>query len=170
MLSVYWEPVATSSSLKGWSPRSYPAGIILLGHHRMRQWSGQRKLIAGLAGAAMYFAAAIYLKASYVPMPKPPGGATGLQGRFERFGGSAFAYVARVPFEELADSDTDSSRSPIILFENDRALGPAHSSHADIGAIGRGRFSHWKGIGVVFSTSDNSNPNFNGRRYSIVQP
>jgi hypothetical protein len=135
----------------------------------MRRRNGPRKLIAGFACAAIYFAVAMYLKSSYVPVPEPPSGAVALRGRFEKFGTFAFAYVARAPFEELADTISDQNRSPVILYENDRALGPAHTAHNDIGAIGRGRFSHWKGVGIVFSTSDNSNPNYNGRRYSIAR-
>jgi hypothetical protein len=101
-------------------------------------------------------------------VPEPPSGAFALKGRFERFGSSAFAYVAQAPFEELADTNSVWNLSPVILYESDHAFGPAHGSHPDIGAIGQGRFSD--GIGIVVSTSDNSNPNYNGGRYSIVQP
>jgi hypothetical protein len=70
--------------------------------------------------------------------------------------------------EEIADTP-DEKRSPVLLYENDRLLGPAHSIHKDIAQIGLGRYSHW-GKGMVFSTSDNSDPNTNGRKYWAVVP
>jgi hypothetical protein len=48
--------------------------------------------------------------------------------------------------------------------------GPAHSDHYDIEAIGRGRYSHWKDLGLLLSTSDNTDPNKNGRAYWAVIP
>jgi hypothetical protein len=62
------------------------------------------------------------------------------------------------------DSVSSPYRSTLQLFENGLALGPAHSLHDDIRNIGQGKFSHW-GAGVYFSTSDNSDPQANGRIY-----
>jgi hypothetical protein len=106
------------------------------------------------------------------PQPVCPGGtATLLTGRFNRFGASGYAYFAPAPaFEQFADSPDDAVRSKMTVCEEGRLLGPAHSVHADIVKIGRGRFSHWKTIGFIFSSSDNSDPNTNGRRYSVVSP
>jgi hypothetical protein len=59
--------------------------------------------------------------------------------------------------------------SRLELHEDGRALGPAHSPHASIAQIGRGLYSHWSGE-LLFSTSDNSDPNTNGRRYLVVVP
>jgi pectate lyase len=56
--------------------------------------------------------------------------------------------------------------SPLELLEDDRPLGPAHTVHDTIREDGRGGYSHWRG-GLYFSTSDNSNPETNGRRYAI---
>jgi hypothetical protein len=78
------------------------------------------------------------------------------------------AYRASLPqFDELADTPEQVERSPIILYENDRPLGPAHTYHQDIVDLGGGRYSHWSGLGLVFSTSDGSNPNQNWKRYSV---
>ena len=44
--------------------------------------------------------------------------------------------------------------------------GPAHSQEGDIRTQGAGRFSHW-GTVVIFSASDNSDPNTNGHRYTV---
>ncbi|MBJ7413855.1 MAG: methyltransferase domain-containing protein [Niveispirillum sp.] len=58
------------------------------------------------------------------------------------------------------------NRSNTVLLEDGKPLGPAHALHQDIAQKGRGAFSHWQ-QGLWFSTSDNSNPNNNGREYSI---
>ena len=55
----------------------------------------------------------------------------------------------------------------MILLEDGKPLGPAHSIHDGIRGLGCGRFSHW-GPNLWFSTSDNSDPLTNGRRYSIA--
>jgi hypothetical protein len=57
--------------------------------------------------------------------------------------------------------------SSIIVCENTTRLGPAHALHDDIRTVGRGNFSHWESR-LIFSTSDNSDPNTNGRKYSII--
>jgi hypothetical protein len=68
--------------------------------------------------------------------------------------------------EPWADCDTE-PRSGLLLFEDDRLLGPAHSQHADIRKLGGGRYSHWRRR-LYLSASDGSDPNRNGRRYAIA--
>lgn len=58
-------------------------------------------------------------------------------------------------------------RSTLRLFENDGELGPGHALHFRIRADGAGLYSHWQNR-LLFSTSDNSNPNTNGRAYSFT--
>ncbi|MGM4872115.1 hypothetical protein AB7645_12910 [Bradyrhizobium sp. 956_D2_N1_5] len=93
---------------------------------------------------------------------------------FAKFDGDGQAYQASTEYiaslDQLADSADEAARSPIVIYENEKPLGPAHSSHEDINKIGGGRFSHWRGIGIIFSASDATNPNTNGRRYTIVRP
>jgi len=48
--------------------------------------------------------------------------------------------------------------------------GRVHSRHDEVEYIGRGRYSHWKDVGILMSTSDNTDPNRNGRRYWIGLP
>jgi hypothetical protein len=60
----------------------------------------------------------------------------------------------------------DGQRSTLVLYEDGKALGPAHSPYEDVVAEGRGRFVHLADK-LVFSASDNSNPRRNGRRYTI---
>ena len=74
------------------------------------------------------------------------------------------------PLPRLVDvsDDVGSPRqSTLVLFEDDQILGPAHSSHQGIRERGQGAYSHW-GQQLYFSTSDNSDPNKNGRRYSAI--
>jgi hypothetical protein len=74
-------------------------------------------------------------------------------------------FLAQLPAHLLSDSE---SASRLHLYEDERELGPPHSAHDDIRAHGAGRFSHW-GPQLYFSTSDNSDPRVNGRRYRIVE-
>jgi|RhiMethySRZTD1v2_1073278.scaffolds.fasta_scaffold12159_4 hypothetical protein len=76
-----------------------------------------------------------------------------------------YCWLASVPDWLLSDSESASS---LKLYEDGKALGPAHSPHSDIRRQGRGSFSHW-GATLYFSTSDNSDPRTNGRRYSVSE-
>jgi hypothetical protein len=129
-------------------------------------------LVLGLL--ALYFPVAIYLKYSYIPQPEPPVIRSFMLPPFAKFDGDGHAYRTSTEFiaslDELADSADDRAKSPIVIYENNKPLGPAHSSHGDINQFGRGRFSHWRGVGIIFSASDPTDPNTNGRRYTIVRP
>ncbi len=81
-----------------------------------------------------------------------------------------YAYKASLPsLASISDTDKNPARSPAILCENDTVLGPRHAPWAEITRAGYGRFSHYGDV-VVFSSSDNSNPNSNGRQYTVVIP
>jgi hypothetical protein len=67
-------------------------------------------------------------------------------------------------------SQNENIQSPARLYEDGRALGPGNASHAVIGAQGGGRFSFWKDGNLYFSSSDNSDPRTNGRKYVLVLP
>lgn len=80
------------------------------------------------------------------------------------------AWIAALPsLAQIADCYEHGSRSPLIVFEDDLILGPSHSLHKAIRADGGGRYSHW-GDSVLFSTSDGTDPNVNGRRYTVAVP
>jgi SAM-dependent methyltransferase len=84
--------------------------------------------------------------------------------------GDGVAWVAALPPGAASgDNAALPRRSALVLFENERLLGPAHAAHAAIGSAGGGSYSHWQDY-LLFSTSDNSDPNRNGRRYSAVIP
>ena len=67
------------------------------------------------------------------------------------------------------DSSSSPHKSNLLLYEEDRLLGPAHSEHEEIRSQGGGRYSHWE-TALYFSTSDGSDPNTNGRRYTVIWP
>lgn len=73
-----------------------------------------------------------------------------------------------------ANTDDARRRSTVIVCEDDRLLGPRHSQEDAIARLGRGRYTHYQGsgryYGILFSTSDNSDPNSNGRRYRAIEP
>jgi hypothetical protein len=80
------------------------------------------------------------------------------------------AYKAALPsLAKLSDSDVKLFYSPASLCEDNEVLGPPHTFHVEIAKTGFGRFSHF-GDSVIFSSSDNSDPNSNGRQYAIVVP
>jgi hypothetical protein len=136
------------------------------------QVSGKLKWAAAIAGIFGYFTLASYFKYSYVFSGKEA--AAVLRG-FERLGDSPHAVVAHSWFPRgarlgEADSEKDNERSRVLIYEDDKPLGPPHSRHADIARLGMGRFSHWRGQGFVFSSSDNTDPATNGRSYRAVVP
>jgi hypothetical protein len=116
----------------------------------------------------VYFPIAFYLKYSYVPEPARAAYNTAKFKPWPRSDPRTKAYIFDVPeYDQLADSGSNRSGSPLIVYENDRPLGPAHSGHESIQKDGHGRYSHWKSIGLIFSTSDNSDPNTNGNSYTV---
>jgi hypothetical protein len=89
---------------------------------------------------------------------------------FEKFGLPGFAYVAALPkLDSAGDSPDAPTRSNLLVCENNNLLGPMHTAHAEIAKDGHGRYSHWAS-NLVFSASDNTDPNTNGRNYWAVQP
>jgi hypothetical protein len=123
---------------------------------------------------AIYFPTALWLKGNHVPPrfgPAPVSDARlilKLEQPFEPYGGHAF--WARAPgLESMADSAEAPRRSPVLLYENDTLLGPAHTEHAEISEMGGGRYSHWD-IGVVFSSKNGEQPGPRGKTYWLVVP
>lgn len=79
---------------------------------------------------------------------------------FESMGGHAYFSPTRCPSEGL-----------LRVFEDGRELGPGEAVHDTIRSAGLGSYSHWRfptGPAMMFSTSDNSDPNTNGRRYEFM--
>jgi SAM-dependent methyltransferase len=65
----------------------------------------------------------------------------------------------------LADGMVALCRSPLVVYEDGVPLPTAHARHEEIRTQGGGLFSHWDDQ-VLFSTTDNSDPNTNGRSYT----
>ena len=82
---------------------------------------------------------------------------------------AGFAYLAAVPeLAEAADAPNASHRSPFFLCEGRTALTEPHGLHDNIRRYGRGQYSHWSQH-LYFSSSDGSDPNTNGREYTLVR-
>ena len=141
----------------------------------MSPWSLRAKVVCGLVCVTGYFATAMWLNLTYVD-PVPKGRiVVALKPWFDRIG---FVYIRQpylpnelqlIEFSDLDDVEGD-TRSPTMIYEDGRALGPAHSTFKDIHAFGKGRFLHSRQQGIIFTTSDNSDPRTNGRRYFVVIP
>jgi len=76
-------------------------------------------------------------------------------------------YASLNKYVTSADDMDNPYRSTLVLLENGKPLWHRHIMHDEIRKIGLGRYSHWKD-GLIFSTSDNTDPNTNGRCYEIV--
>lgn len=97
------------------------------------------------------------------PEPGPERSGT-LEGPFKPRG--VHGWVADLPeLEKLSDDPENPFRSTLILLEDGKLLREPHQLHLRIELIGQGGYSHWHKK-VYFSTSDNTDPNTNGRTYS----
>lgn len=110
----------------------------------------------------------------FVPRPGAAAAATGAVGRivlrlqppFAPEGAAAWYAPLPAELHKLTDTDENPARSRLRLFENDTEIGPGHMMHRRIRDAGGGAYSCWK-TGLWFSTTDGSNPNTNGRTYTI---
>ncbi|MCK1416304.1 hypothetical protein IVB55_25720 [Bradyrhizobium sp. CW4] len=123
----------------------------------------QRRLVlASIVGAFLYVPLALYLD-TFPPWRDPDPGI--IRPPFRHYGGNAWQYLTLIP-GSASDSNDAQSRSRLELTEDHHPLGPAHSAHVDIAGKGNGRYSYWLSS-LIFSASDNSNPNTNGRAYRV---
>jgi len=76
-------------------------------------------------------------------------------------------FIASMDFGEEGDKFTG-NESMIVLFEDSKPLGPPRSVHAAIREKGGGRYSHWTRETLYFSSSDNTDPRTNGRKYEVA--
>jgi hypothetical protein len=89
-----------------------------------------------------------------------------LPGPFTREKGFAWQ-ISLEGLSRFADNEEYPHRSMLSLLENGMPLRGAHAPLDEIRNVGQGRFSHWKDA-ILFSTSDNSDPNQTGRRYDLA--
>lgn len=81
--------------------------------------------------------------------------------------GRGHLWKAKVEATALADTPDAPRRSTLLLWEDDIPLAYPHGRIHDIEAYGHGRYSHGRDE-IFFSTSDNSDPNTNGRKYTFT--
>lgn len=84
---------------------------------------------------------------------------------FQVWNGKAWSFDFKEAINE-SDNIQSPMGSPYVLYENDYRLPMGHAAHLEIINYGNGRYSHW-GDKLYFSTSDNSDPNTNGRTYVL---
>jgi len=126
------------------------------------------KMIGAFAIVAASFLATLWAT-EYVWPSCPTGTVTVLKRPFLKFGTPDFAYTKELPKDLPGDVPGSAMRSTLLLCEDNSILGPMRAAHSEIARDGLGRYSHW-GSNMIFSTSDNSDPNRNGRTYRAVQP
>jgi hypothetical protein len=131
-----------------------------------------------LGAAALIYAAylpfALRLQHAYVPPthettpPRLAARAWPL-GPITPYGHGGIAFHAHVnEFGPLEENNDAEQHSPVVLYEDGKPLGPAHSALVDVIREGNGRYTHLKGVGMVFSSSDNTDPSKNGRHYTAM--
>ncbi|MGY4222703.1 hypothetical protein ACVMIH_000064 [Bradyrhizobium sp. USDA 4503] len=87
-----------------------------------------------------------------------------LRGTFRLYRGHAYLIPVK-----YVDGDLRTAH----LYEDDKLLGPANSTPPEIEANGAGRFAlikdyiGYQGPVLLLSTSDNTDPNANGRKYHL---
>ncbi len=119
--------------------------------------SATTRIVIGSALFALASSALLYL------LPPSPADPT-LRGTFRFLQGHAYLIPVKYFSGEL---------NAARLYEDDRPLGPANSDRREIETKGAGRFelhrdtTNWFGPVLVFSTSDNTDPNKNGRKYRL---
>jgi hypothetical protein len=78
-----------------------------------------------------------------------------------------FCYILNMDLGEDGYKEGN-TKSHLRVLEDGKELGPVDNKHDNIRQIGGGRFSHWARTSLYFSTSDNSDPRTNGRKYEIA--
>ncbi|MGY3489763.1 hypothetical protein ACVW1C_007646 [Bradyrhizobium sp. USDA 4011] len=120
--------------------------------------SASTRIVIGSTLFALASSALLYL------VPASPIDRQLLRGTFHFYQGHAFL----VPVKYV-DGEIKTAR----LYEDDRLLGPANSTQEEIIDKGAGRFGLYRdrwgyfGPALMFSTSDNTDPNTNGRKYHL---
>lgn len=84
------------------------------------------------------------------------------------------AYMTYIYVQWAKADDVNQRKSTVQLYEDGKPLGPAHSDVPDIATKGRGRFIYWTDdtpiSSIIFSSSDGTDPNTNGRIYRVLDP
>ncbi|MGX1105467.1 hypothetical protein [Bradyrhizobium elkanii] len=118
--------------------------------------SSSTRVTVGSTLFALAASGALYLMPHQPPDPK-------IRSAFRLWQGHAYVAVVKYPIAELASAR---------LYEDDQCLGPANSDPQDISWKGNGLYRLYRQPDetvpvLMFSTSDNSDPNTNGRKYRL---
>lgn len=128
-----------------------------------------RPILLAFAATAAYLPIAWYLDATY----KPSLDSEVLRRPFIQIGRNAYVTYHKIAGAK-GDVPADPTRATLELTENGKALGPALASRSEIAALGGGRYIFVQTgedpPALVFSTSNNSDPNTNGRIYRVSDP
>jgi hypothetical protein len=101
------------------------------------------------------------------PEPVPEVRTWTLTAPFTSDGGSAWGRALPDDLHARTDNNDAPYQSHLRLFEDGLELGPGHSRHETIRTAGNGHYSLWLSA-LYFSTSDGSDPNTNGRSYTVT--
>jgi len=126
------------------------------------------KLALGFGSLGIPFFVTLTLLNYFQPLCPAEGQRTPLLPPFSKVNGHAY-YVMLDTLFVLGDTSENLRRSQLLVCEDKFLLGPAHTILGDIVGSGGGRFLHWQ-TQLIFSSSDNTDPNSNGRSYMIVVP
>jgi hypothetical protein len=131
-----------------------------------------------IAAVFGYFALALYFDRTFVD-PRPSGKVViyltrpywheaGFAYRVSHLTREQASKLAKIPAND--PTNEDDTTSPIQIYEDGKSIGLSTSRFLDISKVGRGRFAHWREQHIIFSSSDNTDPRINGRRYWAVVP
>ena len=84
---------------------------------------------------------------------------------FQHIGGYAWAYDLPTQIQS-ASNEENPARSRLMLYEDMVPMGFANVPLSHIESYGNSRYTHWND-NLYFSATDNTDPNQNGRVYSI---
>ena len=80
---------------------------------------------------------------------------------------NGYAWWVNLSDAEIEGNTSDKpQRSAYVLYEDNVPLRPGHCAHDQIRQYGKGAYSHWDKV-LYFSTSDNSDPRTNERKYGL---
>jgi len=121
-----------------------------------RKLSFDKKILIGSTAFAFASSAFLYC------IPPSPSAENRLRGTFAPYFGYAYLIVVKYPIATIGNAR---------LYENDKPLRPA-ADLQDIVSTGNGLYKVYINAGetiptLMFSSSDNTDPNTNGRKYQI---
>ena len=122
-----------------------------------RKFSFDTKVVIGSIIFALASSAFLYF------IPPTPKGENKIRGPFVPNYGYAYLVMVKIPFIRMSEAR---------LYENEKPLGPSNSDLSDVVAKGKGLYKIYRNEGgtiplLMFSSSDNTDPNTNGRKYRL---